>query len=145
MLTSEQQCAAASEAAAADAFRAAYEAPQPMQPQTMTSDEHAAVIRRALANDWRVRYRLHGNDHDEQLAMETVSLAFNEDDMAAKLARMLVLAAAGATDADLAAAVRDFAKPAIENAGRHFAWVEAQGYPVTYGPTVKRGWAFWRQ
>lgn len=147
MLSSEQQCAIASEAAMARDFDANHEDLPGVteQPTTMTGDEHAAVIKRAVANDWRVRYRLHGYDHDRLVADVVDELALDEDALGALLVAAHRLRAQSAPAQQISDAFAAYSDAAIANAGRFFAWVE-EGYgPVSYGPAVKRSWAFWRQ
>lgn len=147
MLTSEQQCAAASEAAMARDFDQLYEDPPGVtaQPTTMNAAEHTAVIKRAIANGWRVRYRLHGYDHDRLIADVVDELALDEDTLGALLVKAHKLAASSAPAQQIADAFTAYSGSAIENAGCFFAWVEAEHNSVTYGPAVKPGWAFWRQ
>lgn len=118
LMTFEEQVAEASEAAAADAYRAAFDPPARLwQPQRMTADEHAAVIRNSLSHGREVRYWVGQKQYKQKVSEFAWECLINDDSVTSLLTDAMRIEASGASDADIASAFKRFCKASADCAG----------------------------
>lgn len=136
MLSAEQQCARASESAAAQAFREMFDPPVSHHlPQSMTADEHAAAIRDSLARDRDVSYSIGTTRHRGKAADFAWEYLSNDDETIVLLLEAMRIEAAGASASALAAAFKRFCASAHDRAGAAASSIESRsGIQFRYLP-----------
>ncbi|CAK7069690.1 MAG: hypothetical protein KER_03052 [Kerstersia gyiorum] len=135
MQTFEEHCAAASEAAMADAFRAAFEPPaRPMQPQHMTADEHASALHHAVRDGRQVQYRNHGLTVTKSAADFVQEHAYDSDEVNKLSLAADRIEALGGSDKEVADAFRKFRRAAVDYAGLQANIIERESGSFLYRP-----------